>query len=205
MAKRRIVSNTSAQVKASLPTGSMSKPSLLGGGRLAITNGHTQSLSDLDSQETWSLHDTPLPQEATSTPTSTSTLSVGVKSSALKPVSRRSSANNLVMQKKTRSSNGNKISIKDNYHQLEEEFSHRYQEYLFLNSWIEQRLTVFRQLKAQLAASNANQEQTIFKLIVEEKRLKEDRTYQEKLEKLEETCAALMLIKNRLKEMIVTH
>lgn len=183
----------------------MSKPSLLGGGRLAITNGHTQSLSDLDSQETWSLHDTPLPQEATSTPTSTSTLSVGVKSSALKPVSRRSSANNLVMQKKTRSSNGNKISIKDNYHQLEEEFSHRYQEYLFLNSWIEQRLTVFRQLKAQLAASNANQEQTIFKLIVEEKRLKEDRTYQEKLEKLEETCAALMLIKNRLKEMIVTH
>ena len=171
-----------------------------------MNNGHAQSASDLDSQETWSLHDAPLPQEAissTSTPTPTS--SGGAKSSSLKPVSRRSSTNNLVMQKKTGPSNGNRISVKDNYHQLEEEFSHRYQEYLFLNSWIEQRLTVFRQLKAQLAAPNANQEQTIFKLIVEEKRLKEDRTYQEKLEKLEETCAALILIKNRLKEMIVAH
>ena len=92
----------------------------------------------------------------------------------------------------------------DQYHQLEEEFGKRYQEYLSLNDWIDKRLAVFADLRNQLSASTSPvpDQQLMFRLVVEEKRLKEDATYEEKLEQLEEACAALIMIKARVKEIV---
>lgn len=82
-------------------------------------------------------------------------------------------------------------------HQLEEEFGKRYGEYLALNKWMDNRLAIFNQLQAELNSSK-EQERIIFKVVVEEQRLKHDREYQGNMEKLEECCAALMMIKARL-------
>lgn len=90
-------------------------------------------------------------------------------------------------------------------HQLADEFGQRYGEYLALNEWVDRRLEVFRQIERDLADHGAvgkeptAQQQVIFRLVVEEQRLKDDRDYWEKLEKLEECCASLIMIKARLK------
>lgn len=88
----------------------------------------------------------------------------------------------------------------DSYHQLEEEFGRRYGEYVALSRWMDERLDVFKQLRADLEASLSaeHQQQLIFKLIVEDRRLKDDREYHEKMELLEECHASLLMIKSRL-------
>lgn len=84
---------------------------------------------------------------------------------------------------------------------LQEEFGRRYSEYVALNKWLDGRLAVFQQLKedlAQVKDDSPQEQQLIFKLIVEERRLKDDQEYNEKREQLDECCAALVLIKSRM-------
>lgn len=93
------------------------------------------------------------------------------------------------------------------YHQLEEEFGRRYGDYLALNKWLDNRLEIFKQLRSDLESSSATsvdvkQQHLIFKLIVEDRRLKDDREYQEKMELLEECHASLLMIKSRLASLV---
>ncbi|PJF19387.1 hypothetical protein PSACC_00795 [Paramicrosporidium saccamoebae] len=93
-------------------------------------------------------------------------------------------------------------------YQLEDEFGKRYREYITLNRWMDNRLAVFNQLQTELvtvADKSKAQEQVIFRVVVEEQRLKDDREYQENAEKLEECCAALMMIKARLASAVKAH
>jgi hypothetical protein len=93
-------------------------------------------------------------------------------------------------------------------HQLEDEFGRRYREYITLNRWMDDRLAVFNLLQRELSAVTEHskaQEQVIFRVVIEEQRLKDDREYQENVEKLEECCAALMMIKARLAAAVKAH
>lgn len=88
---------------------------------------------------------------------------------------------------------------------LQEEFGRRYSEYVALNKWLDGRLAVFQQLKedlAQVKDDSPQEQQLIFKLIVEERRLKDDQEYGEKREQLDECCAALVLIKARMASLL---
>jgi hypothetical protein len=73
---------------------------------------------------------------------------------------------------------------------------------------MDNRLAVFNQLQTELVTvtdKSKAQEQVIFRVVVEEQRLKDDREYQENAEKLEECCAALMMIKSRLASAVKAH
>lgn len=164
------------------------------------------SISDLESHDSWSTNDgSVIGREVTSS-------SVTMDSDKVKNFapSRKSAVRQLISRLPSAALSRSPVpsteirDSSDQYHQLEEEFGKRYQEYLSLNDWMDKRLAVFAELRNQLSAST-NQvpdQQLMFRLVVEEKRLKEDATYQEKLEQLEEACAALIMIKARLKEIV---
>jgi hypothetical protein len=153
----------------------------------------SRPLSEQDSQQSWS----PLLSDHASTGPTTH------------PPTLRGGEIKIATERKPPSMNllppRNAASKSGTYSQLEEEFSRRYAEYLALDQWVDDRLSVFKSLQKELTTTSTKSpthEQTTFRLVVEEQRLKDDREYQEKLEKLEECCAALLMIKARLGTLV---
>lgn len=170
-----------------------------------LNNNNHSSISDLESHDSWSNNDgSVLGREVTGS------MAMGSDKAKTSTPSRKSAVRQLISRPPSAALSRSPVPSvghrdpSDQYHQLEEEFGKRYQEYLSLNDWMDRRLAVFAELCNQLAVStnHAPEQQLIFRLVVEEKRLKEDTTYQEKLEQLEEACAALIMIKARLKEIV---
>ncbi len=91
------------------------------------------------------------------------------------------------------------------YHVLEEEFATRYMEYVTLDALVADRLAVFETLARLLDGAphqGAREEEAlIFRFVIEEQRLRDDKTYQETIGQLEECCAALLMIRRRLAGM----
>lgn len=163
------------------------------------------STSDLESHDSWSTNDGSIVGRevgngVTVTPGKTSDPGSNRRSGSRQLISRPPST----VLSRSPVPSADARNPREQYHQLEEEFGRRYQEYLSLNDWMDKRLAVFTELCNQLSASTAHapDQQIVFRLVIEEKRLKEDAAYGEKLERLEEACAALMMIKARVREIV---
>lgn len=95
-------------------------------------------------------------------------------------------------------------SIRSSANQLIEEFENRYAEYVDLSSIVDSRLSIFRNLEAELQCfpSNEAPSSLVFRVIVEERRLTEDINFCQSLERMEECCASLLLIKSRVRKLL---
>ncbi|CAM6031627.1 unnamed protein product, partial [Sphagnum compactum] len=133
----------------------------------------------------------------------TAFLSPSQRSQQSQAQSRKIESANLLSETTTASANiASRNAPRQKFAQLEEGFGRRFQEYTALNRWIDNRLAVFSQLKAQVLTGAKDPkllEQLAFKVTVEQSRLQQSSEYRETLERLNESYAALLMLKKRMK------
>lgn len=120
-----------------------------------------------------------------------------------------SSSATLVSQRPHGAAMGRKDAKRGQVYELSEQFGRRYQEYLTLSRQVDARLSIFQKLEKDLKALKTSPDadektrnQVIFKVVVEQQRLKDDKEYEKTMEDLEECYAAMMVIKSRLATLV---
>lgn len=170
-----------------------------------LSNGTT---SERDSQQSWS---PVLPDHGTHGHGATFSLDSYLdrpKASPSGSERKISSSATLLNQRPHGSAMGRKDAKRAQFYELSEQFGRRYQEYLTLSRQVDSRLSIFQKLEKDLAAlktSGADEkspDQVIFKVVVEQQRLKDDKDYEKTMEELEECYAAMMVIKSRLSALV---